>query len=50
MTTREETYATPDAVDTNVLKTGPDVGQLTENRADAIQAVKDFRLVVQHLH
>jgi len=42
VTTREETYATLDGVDTDVLKTGPNVGQFTENRADAVQAVKDF--------
>lgn len=50
MTTREETYAMLDTVDTDVLKTGPDVGQLTENGADATQAVKNFCLFEQHMH
>ncbi|MGH9590474.1 MAG: sugar phosphate isomerase/epimerase family protein, partial [Terracidiphilus sp.] len=48
--TRDETYATLDAVDTNVLKFGPDVGQLTKGGADAVQVVKDYLPLVQHMH
>lgn len=48
--TRDETYATLDAVDTKVLKFGPDVGQLTKGGADAVQVVKDYLPLVQHMH
>lgn len=48
--TRDETYATLDAVDTSVLKFGPDVGQLTKGGADAVQVVKDYLPLVQHMH
>jgi inosose dehydratase len=48
--TRDETYATLDAMDTNVLKFGPDVGQLTKGGADAMQVVKDYLPLVQHMH
>lgn len=48
--TRDETYATLDAVDTRVLKFGPDVGQLTKGGADAVQVVKDYLPLVQHMH
>jgi inosose dehydratase len=48
--TRDETYATLDAVDTRVLKFGPDVGQLTKGGANAVQVVKDYLPIVQHMH
>lgn len=48
--TRDETYATLDAADTNVLKFGPDVGQLTAGGANAVQVVKDYLPLVQHMH
>ena len=48
--TRDETYATLDAVDTSVLKFGPDVGQLTKGGADAVQVVKDHLAIVEHMH
>jgi inosose dehydratase len=48
--TRDETYATLDAVDTRVLQFGPDVGQLTKGGADAVQVVKDHLPIVQHMH
>ena len=48
--TRDETYATLDAMDTKVLKFGPDVGQLTKGGADAMQVVKDYLPIVQHMH
>jgi inosose dehydratase len=48
--TRDETYATLDAVDTRVLKFGPDVGQLTNGGANAVQVVKDYLPIVHHMH
>jgi inosose dehydratase len=47
---RDETYAVLDAVDTNHLKFGPDVGQLTKGGQDALKVVKDFLPLVQHMH
>ncbi|HZP05803.1 MAG TPA: sugar phosphate isomerase/epimerase [Terracidiphilus sp.] len=48
--TRDETYATLDAMDTKALKFGPDVGQLTKGGADALKVVKDYLPLVQHMH
>lgn len=48
--TRDETYATLDAIDTRHLKFGPDVGQLTKGGADALKVVKDYLPLVQHMH
>jgi len=48
--TRDETYATLDAIDTRYLKFGPDVGQLTKGGADALKVVKDYLPLVQHMH
>jgi inosose dehydratase len=48
--TRDETYATLDAIDHTNLKFGPDVGQLTKGGADAVQVVKDYLPLVQHMH
>jgi inosose dehydratase len=48
--TRDETYATLDAIDHTTLKFGPDVGQLTKGGADAVQVVKDYLPLVQHMH
>ena len=47
---RDETYAVLDAVDTTVLKFGPDVGQLTKGGQDAVKVVKDYLPIVQHMH
>ena len=47
---RDETYAVLDAVDTRVLKFGPDIGQLTKGGSDAVQVVKDYLPLVQHMH
>jgi inosose dehydratase len=47
---RDETYATLDAVDTKVLQFGPDVGQLTKGGSDAVKVVKDYLPIVQHMH
>jgi inosose dehydratase len=48
--TRDETYAVLDATDHTHLKFGPDVGQLTKGGADALQVVKDYLPLVQHMH
>ena len=48
--TRDETYATLDAIDHTTLKFGPDVGQLTKGGSDAVQVVKDYLPLVQHMH
>jgi hypothetical protein len=37
-------------VDADLLKFRPDVGQLTKGGADAVQAVRNFRPFVQHMH
>ncbi|HEX2918619.1 MAG TPA: sugar phosphate isomerase/epimerase family protein [Edaphobacter sp.] len=47
---RDETYAVLDAVDTNYLKFGPDVGQLMKGGQDPLKVVKDFLPLVQHMH
>ncbi len=47
---RDETYSVLDAVDTSYLKFGPDIGQLTKGGANALQVVKDFLPLVQHMH
>jgi inosose dehydratase len=47
---RDETYAVLDAVDTRYLKFGPDIGQLTKGGSDAVQVVKDYLPLVQHMH
>ncbi len=48
--TRDETYATMEAVDTRVVKFGPDIGQLQKGGVDPVAVVKNFLPVVQHLH
>jgi inosose dehydratase len=48
--TRDETYATLDAMDHTTLKFGPDVGQLTKGGSNAVQVVKDYLPLVQHMH
>jgi len=48
--TRDETYAVMEAVDTKVLKFGPDIGQLQKGGSDPVQVVKDFLPLVQHMH
>jgi inosose dehydratase len=47
---KDETYETLHAVDTRVLKFGPDVGQLTKGGVDAAQVLKDFLPIVHHMH
>jgi inosose dehydratase len=48
--TRDETYATMEAVDTRHVKFGPDVGQLQKGGSDPVKVVKDFLAVVRHVH
>jgi inosose dehydratase len=48
--TRDETYAVLQAVDTRVMKFGPDIGQLQKGGSDPVQVVKDFLPLVQHMH
>jgi inosose dehydratase len=48
--TREETYQTMDAVDTRVVKFGPDIGQLKKGDVDPVEVVKHYVDVVQHMH
>jgi inosose dehydratase len=48
--TRDETYAVMEAVDTRVVKFGPDVGQLQKGGSDPVKVVKDFLPVVRHVH
>ena len=48
--TRDETYATMEAVDTRYVKFGPDIGQLQKGGVDPVAVVKTFLPVVQHLH
>jgi inosose dehydratase len=47
---RDETYAVMEAVDTRVMKFGPDIGQLQKGGSDPVQVVKDFLPLVQHMH
>ena len=48
--TRDETYATMEAVDTRYVKFGPDIGQLLKGGVDPVAVVKAFLPVVQHMH
>jgi inosose dehydratase len=48
--TRDETYATMEAVDTRYMKFGPDIGQLLKGGVDPVPVVKAFLPVVQHMH
>jgi inosose dehydratase len=48
--TRDETYQTMEAVDTRVVKFGPDIGQLQKGGVDPVEVVKTFLPVVQHMH
>jgi inosose dehydratase len=48
--TRDETYAVLDAVNTKYVRFAPDIGQLTKGGADAVQVVKDYLPIVEHMH
>lgn len=47
---RDETYAVMNAADTRYLKFGPDIGQLTKGGSDAVEVVKDFLPLIEHMH
>jgi inosose dehydratase len=47
---RDEVYAVLDAVDTKVVKFGPDVGQLAKGGSDPVKVVKDFLPLIRHVH
>jgi len=48
--TRDEVYAVLDAVDTEAVKFGPDVGQLAKGGSDPVKVVKDFLPLIRHVH
>jgi inosose dehydratase len=48
--TRDETYAVMEAVDTRVMKFGPDIGQFQKAGVDPVQVVKDFLPLIHHMH
>ena len=48
--TRDETYATMEAVDTRYVRFGPDIGQLQKGGVDPVAVVRNFLPVVQHMH
>ena len=47
---RDEVYAVLEAVDTKVVKFGPDVGQLAKGGSDPVKVVKDFLPLIRHVH
>ena len=47
---RDETYATMEAVDTRYCKFAPDVGQLQKGGADAAKVIKDFASITITMH
>jgi inosose dehydratase len=46
----DETYAVMEAVNTKYVRFGPDIGQLTKGGSDAVQVVKDFLPIIEHMH
>jgi len=48
--TKDETYEVLRAMDTKVMKFGPDIGQLQKGGVDPVQVVKDFLPIVHHMH
>ncbi len=47
---KEEVYAVMEAVDTRVVKFGPDLGQLAKGGNDPVKVVDDFLSVIAHVH
>ncbi len=47
---RDEVYAVLDAVDTKVVRFGPDVGQLAKGGSDPVKVVKDYLPLIAHVH
>jgi inosose dehydratase len=48
--TRDQVYAVLDAVDTRVVKFGPDVGQLQKSGTDPVPVLKDFQALLRNIH
>ena len=46
----DEVYAVLEAVDSKVVRFGPDVGQLQKGGSDPVQVVKDFLPMIRHVH
>jgi inosose dehydratase len=46
----DETYATVQAMDTRVMKFGPDVGQLQKGGSDPVKVCSDFSTIIHHVH
>jgi inosose dehydratase len=47
---RDQVYAVLDAVDTRVVKFGPDVGQLQKSGTDPVPVLKDFQSLLRNIH
>jgi inosose dehydratase len=47
---RDEVYTVFDAVDTRVVKFGPDVGQLQKSGTDPVPVLKDFQSLLRNIH
>jgi sugar phosphate isomerase/epimerase len=43
-------YAVLEAIDTKVVRFGPDVGQLAKGGSDPVKVVKDFLPLIRHVH
>lgn len=50
ITTREETYAVMESINTDLVKLCPDTGELLAAGIDPVQAVKDFLPIIAHVH
>ena len=50
ITTRDETYAVMESVNTDVVKLCPDTGELLAGGLDPVRVVRDFLDVVAHVH
>jgi len=48
--TRDEVYAIMDAVDTKLVRIGPDVGQLQKAETDPVKVLKDFQPLLRTVH
>lgn len=46
----DETYAVMEAVNTKYVRFAPDIGQLQKGGSDALQVVKDFYPLIEHMH
>lgn len=46
----DETYAVMQAVNTKYVRFAPDIGQLQKGGSDALQVVKDFYPIIEHMH